>query len=109
MREGFGTGDPSPTRRREVGRIRRGVVRGWEVFTLLRSDPSSVSCADTFPHGEGFGALPRQCNNGMLHLKTRGGLFLYPLSQKSKIFASSPIGRAKGRCRASARVWWCDA
>ena len=33
-------------------------VRRWTggFFVLLRSDPSSVSCADTFPHGEGFGA-----------------------------------------------------
>ena len=32
-----------------------GVEVAGEVFALLRSDPSSVSCADTFPHGEGKG------------------------------------------------------
>ena len=32
-----------------------GVEVDGEVFALLRSDPSSVSCADTFPMGEGFG------------------------------------------------------
>ena len=45
-------------------RICRGVVRVREVFTLLRSDPSSVTAfaVTPSPRGEGFGALPRQCN-----------------------------------------------
>ena len=32
-------------------------------------------------------------------------VFLNPLSQNSEIFDSSPIGRAKGRCRAGGRLW----
>ena len=35
-----GTGDPSPTRGQEAGRIRRRVVRGWEV--LLRQSLSQL-------------------------------------------------------------------
>ena len=37
-----------------------GCGGGREVFALLRSDPSSVSCADTFPSRGRLGALPRQ-------------------------------------------------
>ena len=75
---------------------------------LLRSDPSSVSCADTFPHGEGFGALPRQCNNGMLHLKTRGGFFV-PSQSKIKDFCQlshrgSEPSAASGRKKRGERV-----
>ena len=53
-REVFGTGDPSPTRGREVGRICRGVVRGWEVV-LHTSSVKNQRFLTASPQGEAFG------------------------------------------------------
>ena len=73
------------------------------VFVLLRSDPSSVSCDDTFPRGEGFGA--GRIRRGVVRVWE---IVLHTSSVKNQRFlTASPQGEAKGRCRAGARVWWC--
>ena len=52
--EVFGTGDPSPTRGREVGRIRRGAVRGWEIV-LHTSSVKNQRFLTASPQGEAKG------------------------------------------------------
>ena len=92
---------PSFTQGRGCGGRRRHGGGEGGFFVLLRSDPSSVSCADTFPHGEGFGvrrktvgAEERGSFRDGRPAPTRKAGFC-PLSQKSEISDSSPKGRAK--------------
>ena len=71
--------------------------------TEEKDDYPSVSFADSSLYTReplGAAAPVRQWD---VAFEDKRGAFLYPLSQKSKIFASSPIGRAKGRCRAGGR------
>ena len=59
--EVFGTGDPSPTRGREVERICRGVVRVREI--VLRQSLRLPIRADTSLYTREAWALPRQCDS----------------------------------------------
>ena len=77
-----------------------GTVEEREAFfALLRSDPSSVSCADTFPMGEGFGVRSgfavEWCGDGRLCCTPH----------QSPSVTASPQGEALGRCRAGGRLW----
>ena len=66
----FGTGNPSPTRRTGgwADLPQKGAGMGGFTATI----PQSASLTAPFTQGS-LGALPRQCENGMLRLKTREG------------------------------------
>ena len=61
MREGFGTGDPSPTRGREVGRIRRKVEQAGEMLLHTSSVKNQIDFCQLPLKGKPW-ALPRRCD-----------------------------------------------
>ena len=101
----------APTRGRGIGRIRRWGGAGTGGFYAASQRPLIRHGVrrDTFPHGEGFGALPRQ----RMAFGCGGGREVFTLlrSDPSSVTAfavtPSPWGKALGRCRA--RGWLLGA